>query len=135
MHLNINTDGASRGNPGHAAIGVVIKDDNFKKLAEVSDYIGITTNNVAEYKAVLTALIKAKALGAQDITLLSDSELICRQLTGKYRIKSQNILHLYKDIVSLAAHFKSFSVVHIRREQNVEADRLANAALNRQIKK
>ena len=132
MHLKIYTDGASRGNPGHAAIGIVIKDENSGVLKEISEYIGINTNNYAEYQAVLRALKEAKNLNADDITLFSDSELICRQLTGKYRVKSNNIRPLFTEIISCVSKFKSFSIVHIRRELNSDADKLANKALDMQ---
>jgi ribonuclease HI len=134
MHLNIYTDGASRGNPGHAAIGVVIQDDASRVLKEISEYIGINTNNYAEYHAVLRALKEAKNLNADTITLFSDSELVCRQLTGKYKVKSNNIRPLFTEVISLASKLKSFSVTHIRREFNTHADKLANMALDRQKK-
>jgi ribonuclease HI len=135
MHLNIYTDGASRGNPGHAAVGIIVKDDNFRILAEVSRYIGITTNNVAEYQAVLIALETVHSFGAISVTLFTDSELVCRQLMAKYRVKSKNILPLYNKVISMTAHFESFSVIYIKREQNAEADRLANIALDNELKK
>jgi ribonuclease HI len=134
MHLNVYTDGASRGNPGHAAIGVVIQDDTSRLLKEISEYIGINTNNYAEYQAVLRALEEVKNLNADAVTLFSDSELICRQLTGKYKVKSNNIRPLFAAVISIASTFKSFSVTHIRREFNTHADKLANMALDRQKK-
>jgi ribonuclease HI len=134
MHLKIYTDGASRGNPGHAAIGVVIQDESSRLLKEISEYIGINTNNYAEYQAVLRALKEAKNLNADAISLFSDSELVCRQLTGKYKVKSANIRPLFSEVISLASKFKSFSVTHVRREFNTHADKLANMALDRQKK-
>jgi ribonuclease HI len=131
MHLNVFTDGASRGNPGYAAIGIVIKDDNSRLLKEISEYIGINTNNYAEYQAVLRGLLEAKNLKADEVTLFSDSELICRQLQGKYRVKSNNIRPLYIEVTSIASQFKNFSVNQIRRELNSHADKLANIALDK----
>lgn len=134
MQLNIYTDGASRGNPGHAAIGVVIQDDASKLIKEISEYIGINTNNYAEYQAVLRALKEAKNLNADAVALFSDSELICRQLTGKYKVKSNNIRPLFSEVISYASRLKSFSITHVRREYNTHADKLANMALDRQKK-
>jgi ribonuclease HI len=131
MHLNVFTDGASRGNPGYAAIGIVIKDDNSRLLKEISEYIGINTNNYAEYQAVLRGLLEAENLKADEVTLFSDSELICRQLQGKYRVKSNNIRPLYIEVTSIASQFKNFSVNQIRRELNSHADKLANIALDK----
>jgi ribonuclease HI len=131
MHLNVFTDGASRGNPGYASIGIVIKDDNSRLLKEISEYIGINTNNYAEYQAVLRGLLEAKNLKADEVTLFSDSELICRQLQGKYRVKSNNIRPLYIEVTSIASQFKNFSVNQIRRELNSHADKLANIALDK----
>jgi ribonuclease HI len=134
MHLKIFTDGASRGNPGHAAIGIVIQDNNSRLLKEISDYIGVNTNNYAEYQAVLRALKEAKNLKADSVTLFSDSELVCRQLTGEYRVKSSNIRPLFSEVISIASQFQNFSVEHIRRELNSHADKLANAALDNRKK-
>lgn len=134
MHLKIYTDGASRGNPGHAAIGIVIQNENSQLVKEISDYVGINTNNYAEYQAVLRALKEAKSLNADEVTLFSDSELICRQLMGKYKVKSNNIRPLFTKVISLASQLRSFSVVHIRREKNSHADKLANIALDKQKK-
>jgi ribonuclease HI len=128
MHLIINTDGASRGNPGPAAIGIVIRDERNKTIGQVSKRIGFTTNNVAEYTAVITALKEASILNADEVTLFVDSELLCRQLTGLYQVKSPALKPYYIEIMGIIKQFKSFKVNHINREYNIEADRLANEA-------
>jgi ribonuclease HI len=128
MHLIINTDGASRGNPGPAAIGIVIKDEKNKVIGRVSKRIGFTTNNVAEYTAVITALKEVSKLNADEVTLFVDSELLCRQLKGLYQVKSSALKPYYIEIIDMVKKFKSFKVNHINREYNREADRLANEA-------
>ncbi len=124
----IHTDGASRGNPGPAAIGATVKDEKGNLLSSVSRTIGITTNNQAEYKAVIAALEQAIKLGAIQVELNSDSELMVKQLLGKYRVKKDTLQPLFARVKELAAHFESFKVKHIPREQNCEADTLANKA-------
>jgi ribonuclease HI len=128
MHLIINTDGASRGNPGPAAIGIVIKNDKNEVVGQVSRRIGFTTNNVAEYIAVITALKEVLKLQADEISLFVDSELLCRQLTGRYQVKSVALRPYYFEIINIIKKLKSFEVNHIRREYNCEADQLANEA-------
>ena len=124
----IHTDGASRGNPGQAAIGVTIKDEKGNLLKSVSQAIGITTNNQAEYKAIIVALEQAIRLGAKQVELNSDSELVVFQLTGRYRVKKDTLIPLFQKVKELIAHFESFKVKNIPREQNSEADALANKA-------
>lgn len=134
MHLLIYSDGASRGNPGPAAIGVVIKDLEQNTIATLSECIGVATNNIAEYWAVLASLKEAYVLKADRVTLFTDSELLSRQLTGKYCVKSRSIMPYYLEVVKIAGQFKSFSVKHINRELNVEADLLANKALDNKFR-
>ena len=126
----MNVDGASRGNPGPAAIGVTLKDEKRNLVAAISQRIGITTNNQAEYTALISALKQAAKLGAQHVKVNSDSELMVRQLQGKYRVKSPDLRPLYEEAVRLARSFKTFQVASIPREQNREADKLANAAFD-----
>ncbi len=126
----IHTDGASRGNPGPAAIGATIHDDKGKLLAAISRRIGVTTNNQAEYLAVITALEKAISLGARQVALLSDSELVIRQLQGHYRVKNIAIIPLHQKVVQLLASLDKFTASSIPREQNSAADALANKALD-----
>jgi len=129
--LILNVDGASRGNPGPAAIGVTIKDENNQLVASLSERLGNTTNNQAEYKALIAGLKKAISLGAQQVTVKSDSELMVKQLQGKYRVKNADLRPLYEEVVKLAYSLGSFKITSIPREQNREADKLANEALDR----
>ncbi len=129
MKLIINTDGLSKGNPGTAAIGATIKDERGKTLAAISKRIGITTNNVAEYKALIAALQQAKKMGGTQLEIRADSELMIRQLNGRYKIKSAGLKPLYIEVTQLLTQFETVSLKHIPRELNAEADRLANDAV------
>jgi len=124
----IHTDGGARGNPGPAGIGVVLelngKKHTFKK------YIGEATNNQAEYQAVILALEKAKELGASEIDVFLDSELVQQQLSGKYKVKNQDLGSLFVKVWNLAMGFKKVKYVHVRREDNKEADKLVNEAID-----
>lgn len=131
MKVCINTDGASRGNPGAAAAGAVIKDEKMQVLAEISELLGKATNNQAEYRAVIMALERARKLGARQVVLKSDSELVVRQLNGRYAVKNAGLLPLYAKAMQLIASFDSFSAVEVPRHMNVEADTLANLAFRR----
>ena len=128
--VTIWVDGASRGNPGRAAIGVIIKDEQGKLMARISQCIGTTTNNQAEYRAIITALEKTIELGATHVVINSDSELVVRQLNGRYRVKNAHLKPLYQKIKQLQSSLEGFTITHIPREQNKEADRLANKALD-----
>jgi len=127
--LEIFVDGACRGNPGPAAIGVVIKKDN-EVIKEISRDIGNATNNIAEYSALICALKEAKDLKAEDIEVYGDSQLVCRQVLGAYKVKHPNIIPLFEEVKGLIKDFKSFKLTHVLREKNKEADRLANMALD-----
>lgn len=126
----IYTDGASRGNPGPSGIGVVIADDKKKKIKELSRYIGETTNNVAEYNALILALEEALAMKASDVVINVDSELVAKHLSGEYRVKSPDIKPLFERAVGMLKDFGSFEVKHVDRSKNKDADRLANKAIN-----
>jgi len=126
----ICADGAARGNPGPAAIGATIKDEQGRLHARISQRIGITTNNQAEYRAVITALEEAIKLGVTHVKLNSDSELVVRQISGKYRVKNANLKPLYQKVKQLQSSFEGFTITHIPRQQNREADSLANRALD-----
>ena len=126
----IYTDGASRGNPGPAAIGAVIKDGQGRVLARISKRIGRTTNNQAEYQAIIAALEKALGLGAASVEVKSDSELTVRQINGSYRVKNTGLRPLHQRVGELRSLFQGFSIASIPRRQNAEADRLCNAALD-----
>jgi ribonuclease HI len=128
--LVIYTDGAARGNPGPAAIGVDIRDESGHTVAGISRRLGITTNNQAEYLAVIAGLEKAISLGARRVTIKSDSELVVKQLNGQYKIKNAALRPLYQEIVRLIGSLESFSITSIPREQNSAADALANKALD-----
>jgi len=129
-HLIIACDGASRGNPGPAGIGVQITDEDGAVVAEIARGIGETTNNVAEYSAVIEGLALAKELGARSVTLRSDSLLLISQLTGRYRVKAPHLQPLHRQARSIAAGFERISFEHVPREENVEADRLANEGVD-----
>jgi ribonuclease HI len=126
----VSCDGASRGNPGPAGAGAQITDDEGVVLAEIAEGLGEVTNNVAEYTAVIRGLERARELGATDVVLRSDSQLLINQLTGRYRVRSPHLLPLHRRVRELAASFDSIGFEHVRRERNVEADRLANAGVD-----
>ena len=128
--LIIHTDGASRGNPGKAGIGVAIFDKNYHLLEELCKYIGESTNNVAEYQAMILAAQRAVAYNARRVTFKTDSELLVRQLNGAYRVKSQNILPLYHELTILLGKIPEWKIQHVRREENVCADALANQGID-----
>ena len=129
-HCVIYTDGGARGNPGPAAAGAVIIDDDGSVRAEISEYLGVATNNVAEYRALLLALACAAETGYRRIDVCMDSELIVRQLNGQYRVKDAKIVPLHAKARHLLRSFDEATITHVRREQNKEADRLVNAALD-----
>lgn len=130
MRVVINTDGGSRGNPGPSAIGAVIYDDDGAEIATISETLGITTNNVAEYTAVVRALEAARDLGATNVTLRSDSELLIRQLQGRYKVKAPHLQPLAMTARTILNGFAKTSLEHVRREQNARADALVNEALD-----
>ncbi|MDQ6692003.1 MAG: ribonuclease HI family protein [Candidatus Dormibacteraeota bacterium] len=126
----VHTDGASRGNPGPASIGVVIAGLDGRVLVEFGEALRPTTNNVAEYTAVVRALERAAELGARRVRMMMDSQLVVRQLNGSYRVKHVDMIPLYRRVLELIQRFESVTFEHVPREQNVEADRLANQALD-----
>ncbi len=128
--LVICTDGASRGNPGPAAIGATLKDKQGKLVATISRPIGRATNNQAEYNALIAALEEAIRLGARQVEVKLDSELVVRQIEGQYRVKKATLQPLHYRAKHLIGQFQHFIINHIPRQQNTEADRLANLALN-----
>ena len=130
--LTINSDGAAVPNPGPAGIGAVLRDDKGDIVAEISKYIGPATNNKAEFLALIAGLEKALELGAEHVDINSDSELIVRQIEGKYRSKMMK--QLFDQVVSLLGEFKSYTVQHVPREQNTEADALSKRALRLKLK-
>ncbi|MBN1353803.1 MAG: ribonuclease HI family protein [Candidatus Omnitrophica bacterium] len=129
-NLSIYVDGGSRGNPGPSGIGVVILDSKGKKVKEFKKYIGISTNNVAEYNAVIYGLQEALIEKAESVTLYMDSELVVQQLNGDYRVKSNELKPLFEQALHLMSGFKKIEITHIPREKNSEADKLVNKAIN-----
>ena len=129
--LIICTDGAARGNPGPAAIGATIKDEKGNLIARISRRIGTTTNNQAEYRAIIAALEKAISLGARHVELKTDSELAVKQINGRYKVKKATLRALYQKVIQLIGSLEGFTISHIPREQNTEADALANKALTK----
>jgi ribonuclease HI len=126
----LRTDGGARGNPGPAGIAFVLTDPTGAKVCEGGRFIGETTNNVAEYEALLWGLRTAADRGASPLTVYSDSELMVRQLTGRYRVKNEGLKPLYDAAKGLIRRVGDVRVVHVRREDNREADALANAAMD-----
>lgn len=131
MKLIIYTDGASRGNPGPASYGFVIKENN-KILHQEGEYIGVATNNVAEYTAVLQALKYAQSLkNIEEVAVFADSKLVAQQLSGNFKIKAKHLKPIIEKIKILSLEMGGATFTHVPREQNVQADRLANLALDR----
>lgn len=128
------TDGAARGNPGPAGIGAILKSESGEVLYTGSEYLGHTTNNVAEYRAVLLGLQGALAQGVSRIEVRADSELLIKQLKGEYRVKSPGLRPLFDEARRLISRFASVKLTHIRRELNGEADRLANQGIDQAAK-
>ncbi len=125
----IHTDGAAKGNPGPAGIGVVARTEEGTVLFEHAEYIGETTNNVAEYTAFIQGLRMARQKGLNTVRMASDSELLVRQLHGLYKVRHPNLKDLYDRAVALMAQFERIEVCHVPREKNAEADALANRAI------
>jgi ribonuclease HI len=128
--LIVNVDGGARGNPGPAAIAAVITSPNGEVIEERGERIGSATNNVAEYRALLLGLERAQALGAAEVELIGDSELIVRQVEGEYKVKDEDLRRLNAQVVKALGRFDRWSIRHVRREDNEAADRLVNAALD-----
>jgi|WetSurMetagenome_2_1015567.scaffolds.fasta_scaffold263584_1 ribonuclease HI len=127
----LHTDGASRGNPGPSAIAAVMYLPTGEELASVAKKIGRATNNVAEYRAVVEGMKLARSLGVGELVVRMDSELVMKQLTGAYRIRSADLEPLAREVAAEARHFAKCSFEHVKRGENREADRLANEALDR----
>jgi ribonuclease HI len=133
--LTLRTDGASRGNPGPAGIGVVIETDGTDDRLEFSEYIGETTNNVAEYRALLLALEEAEKLSPSSVTVRSDSELLVRQVNGLYKVKAEHLKPLVLEVHRRLRRFPSARILHVGREENGNADLLANRGIDAHFKK
>ena len=128
--IKANIDGGARGNPGPSAYGVVVRDSTGAVIAELSDYLGIQTNNYAEYSGLLAALDFAVREKHLSLKVLSDSELLVRQMQGRYKVKSPGLIDLYDRARALVRKLEHFSIDHVLRESNREADRLVNQVLD-----
>lgn len=134
-YLIAHSDGGARGNPGPAGYGVVIKDEAGKKVAALSQYLGHQTNNFAEYQGLIAALEYAVEHGPKALKLISDSELLVRQIKGIYKVKNATLKDLHARAKELIAQLEWFSIDHALREHNREADELANAAMDKGMRR
>jgi ribonuclease HI len=130
LKLVLHVDGGARGNPGPAAIGVVVSDPGGIVVDELAERIGIATNNVAEYRAVIRALERASELGAAEVEIVGDSELVARQLTGAYKVKHPALRPLHEQALAALRRFETWDIRTVPRAQNAHADSLVNAALD-----
>ncbi len=130
FRLVLHVDGGARGNPGPAAIGVVVSEPDGAVVDELAEPIGVATNNVAEYRAVLRGLARAAELGAREIEIVNDSELVARQLAGAYKVKHPAMKPLYAETMGALRGFDRWSIRSVPRAQNARADALVNAALD-----
>jgi probable phosphoglycerate mutase len=130
LRLIVACDGAARGNPGPAGIGVHITSPDGSTLADIARGIGVATNNVAEYTAAIEGLERAADLGAADVLLRSDSRLLIEQLAGRFRVKNPTLQRLHAEARALVGRFRTVELQHVPREQNREADRLANVGVD-----
>jgi ribonuclease HI len=128
--LVVHVDGGARGNPGPAAIGVVVSEPGGEVIDEVAERIGVATNNVAEYRALLRGLERAAALQATEVEIVNDSELIARQLTGRYKVKHPAMRPLYLEAIAALRGFQGWKIRTVPRAQNAHADALVNQALD-----
>ncbi len=132
MQVIVEFDGGSRGNPGPAAFGCVVRSaDDGTPLVTAGRFIGNTTNNVAEWKGLIFGLAEANRLGARDVTVRGDSQLVIRQMTGQYRVKQPHLKPLHEEASRLASAFTKVQYIHNTREHNTLADKLANLAMNK----
>ena len=129
--ITLEFDGGARGNPGPAGIGVVLRSKDGTELVTLGRFIGHATNNVAEYRALITALQKAKDLGARRVAIRGDSELVVKQMKGVYRVKNEALRELYDEAQALLGHFEHSTIDHNYRNKNALADKLANLAMDR----
>jgi ribonuclease HI len=128
--LVVNVDGGARGNPGPAAIAAVVTTPEGEIVDRTGEAIGRATNNVAEYRALLLGIERARALGAREVELVGDSELVVKQVKGEYRVKDAGLKPLHAQVRAALADFDRWSIRHVRRERNAEADRLVNETLD-----
>ncbi len=133
--LILRTDGASRGNPGHAAAGIVIEDDADTVIDSAGEYLGMMTNNQAEYRALLLGLARAHTLHPARLIVRMDSELVVKQMQGEYKVKSPDLAPLFDEACALAHEFAAIAFEHVRRGLNARADALANRALDEHLRR
>lgn len=134
MRVIVNVDGGARGNPGPAAVGAVVTDERGEVLAERGEYIGEATNNVAEYRAVQLGLRLARELGADEVEVVNDSELVARQIGGQYKVKNAGLKPLFIETMAALREFDRWSVRNVPREENARADELVNEALDEALR-
>jgi ribonuclease HI len=127
---HLHCDGASRGNPGPAGAGMVLHDPQGRLQVRKGRYLGKTTNNVAEYQALLLGLAEARKLAVKKLRVLADSELMVKQLNGRYRVKSPHLLPLWRQALQILEQFEAYAVIHVPREKNRLADEVANQAID-----
>ena len=130
MKLVVHVDGGARGNPGPAAVGVVVSTPAGDVLDEIGQVIGVATNNVAEYRGLLLGLERARALGADEVEVVNDSELVARQVSGEYKVKHAGLKPLHREALGALRAFARCSILPVPRERNARADALVNAALD-----
>ena len=130
MKLVVHVDGGARGNPGPAAVGVVVSTPDGEVLDEVGEVIGVSTNNVAEYRGLLLGLERARVLGATEVEVVNDSELVARQVQGDYKVKHAGLKPLHQQALTALRAFDRWSIRSVPRERNARADALVNAALD-----
>jgi ribonuclease HI len=128
--LQIHIDGGSRGNPGEAGYGVYVQDEGGADVARLWGYLGVATNNVAEYQGLINGLLFALEHGARRVRVFSDSELVVRQIEGRYKVKHPSMVPLHREASALLGRFTRWTIDHVPRAQNKEADKLANRALD-----
>ena len=133
VRLRMFTDGASRGNPGEAGIGVLIEDESGHIVKKLARYLGKATNNQAEYTALIDGLKAATELGADEVSVFADSELVVKQMKGEYKVKNEDLQIKHGEAKRVAAGFKKASYTYIPREKNKEADALANEAIDKRL--
>jgi ribonuclease HI len=131
--VRVFTDGAARGNPGPAGAGAVIVDSEGRVLARLGRFLGKQTNNVAEYQGLLLGLRRARQLGAREVEVRADSQLLIRQLQGKYAVRNEVLRRLHEEALALLRSFDRFELVHVPREQNALADEMSNRAIDEQL--
>ena len=131
--VRVSSDGAARGNPGPAGAGAVVLDENGRVLAKLGRFLGKQTNNVAEYEGLLLGLRKARTLGAREVEVQADSQLLIRQLQGSYAVKNEVLKRLHAEALALLRAFDKYELLHVPREENALADEMSNRAIDERL--